>query len=287
MLNKPCRWTVNKAVYRASNPRIKIEAWASRHTAGSLTALSNAACDFGEGATTVIWDIDAPGLLVRIGKHRITWTFQRERTIRGKRGVTFKRLGYFPQMKVAAARKAALIEAGRVASGNVIAGRKSATKFGEAIDRYIKRAKARGKSGSWARNIESLKRTHLKDFLNWTLPELSVAPKVVSDWHSRVSEDHGSYIANQAVRALRAIYNRERKLDRSLPPDNPVSAVELNREHRSQRALAFADFPKWKANWDDIESPVRAAFQKVNLLTGLSAGRTGALEMVRSIPRAS
>jgi hypothetical protein len=34
-----------------------------------------------------------------------------------------------------------------------------------------------------------------------------------------------------------------------------VSAVELNREHRSQRALAFADFRKWRAALGDIDSP--------------------------------
>jgi hypothetical protein len=204
-----------------------------------------AIADFaGEGAAKVIWDLEVRGLHVRVGRHRITWTFQREHAIRGKRGVTFQRLGYFPKMKIAGARKAALIEAGRVASGNVIAGRKSATKFEVALDDYIKRARIRGKSGSWARNIETLKRTHRKDFLKWTLPELSAAPKVVNDWHIRVSEDHGLYIGNQAARVLKSVYNRAHKLDPSLPRNNPCAAVEMNKEHRAVIAFTFADFRK-------------------------------------------
>ncbi|HUZ33695.1 MAG TPA: tyrosine-type recombinase/integrase [Xanthobacteraceae bacterium] len=240
--------------------------------------LVEAARDFGEGATTVIWDIDAPGLHVRIGKRRITWSFQREHAIRGKRGTTFKRLGYFPIMKVVGARKKALIEAGHVASGNVIAGRKSAAKFSVAIDRYIQRTRVRGKSEDWSKDIKSLKNTHLKDFLNWTLPELSAAPNVVNDWHLRITDDNGLYIANQAARVLRAIYNRERKLDPNLPANNPCSAVEFNPEQRSQKGMSFADFPKWKRKWDAIKSPSRQAFQLANLLTGLRPGELARLK---------
>lgn len=234
--------------------------------------------DFKEGVVKTVWDLEVRGLHVRIGRNRITWTFQREHAIRGKRGVTFRRLGYFPEMKVSGARKAAMIEAGHVAGGNVIAGRRSAVKFGGALDDYIRRTKVRGKSESWSRNIESLKRTHLKDFLKWTLPELSAAPKVINDWHMRVSEDHGVFIANQAARVLRAVYNRARKLDHSLPGHNPVSAVEMNKEHRAVVAFAFKDFPKWFAAWNKIESPIRKAYQMIGLLTGARCGELSRLK---------
>jgi len=244
-----------------------------------------AVADFADGMVKVIWDRDVRGLVVRIGKHRTTWVFQREHAIRGKRGVTFVRLGYFPEMRVVGARKAAMIEAGRVASGRVIPGRKSATKLTEALDDYARRARVRGKSGSWARNIESLKRTHLKDFLNWTLPELSAAPKVVNDWHVRVTEDHGPYIANQAARVLRAVYNRARQLDRSLPPHNPCSAVEYNKEHRSQVALSFGDFPNWKSAWDKIKTPSRKALQMTGLLCGIRPGELSRLRWSDLFPK--
>ena len=71
--------------------------------------------------------------------------------------MTFKRLCFFPAMDVKRARQAALIEAGRVASGRITPGRKLATKFEAALDDYIararERAEAKGKAATWARNI--------------------------------------------------------------------------------------------------------------------------------------
>ena len=206
-------------------------------TDGHVEALS----EFAEGEIKVFWDSEVKGLQVRVGKHRVTWSFLKEHRIHGRRGVTFKRLGFFPAMDVKQARQAALIEAGRVASGRITPGRKLATKFEAALDDYIARARERaevkGKAASWARNIESLKRTHFAEFLGWPLHELSASPAVVAAWHRRVTKDGGANIANQAARVMRAAYRRAARLDRSLPPHNPTSAVEFNPEKRSQNAM--------------------------------------------------
>lgn len=126
----------------------------NRLTDGYVEALH----DFAEGEVMIAWDKDVRGLQVRVGKHRVTWSFLKEHRIHGKRGVSFKRLGFFPAMDTKAARRAALIEAGRVASGRITPGRKAATKFEAALDDYItharQRAEKKGKAASWARNIE-------------------------------------------------------------------------------------------------------------------------------------
>jgi hypothetical protein len=149
-------------------------------TDGHVEALS----EFAEGEIKVFWDSEVKGLQVRVGKHRVTWSFLKEHRVHGRRGVTFKRLGFFPAMDVKKARQAALVEAGRVASGRITPGRKLATKFQAALDDYIararERAEAKGKAASWARNIESLKRTHFAEFLGWPLHELSASPAVVA-----------------------------------------------------------------------------------------------------------
>jgi integrase len=185
--------------------------------------------------------------------------------------------GEFPAMSVQQARRVALVHAGRIASGRVTPGVRTATKFGAALDNYIQHAREHGKSGAWPRNLESLKRTHLAEFLLWPLRDLANAPAAVAAWHKRITKESGPNIANQAARVLRATYRRAAKLDRTLPPHNPVSAVEMNAEPRSQRGLEPGNFPKWSAAWDRIESPARKTFQMINLLTGCRPGELARL----------
>ena len=61
-------------------------------TDGHVEALG----EFAEGEIKVFWDLEVKGLQVRVGKHRVTWSFLKEHRIHGRRGVTFKRLGFFP-----------------------------------------------------------------------------------------------------------------------------------------------------------------------------------------------
>jgi integrase len=235
--------------------------------------------DFRDDRTVAVWDTEVRQLRVTVGPRKTSFSFfQQHRHYGGRLGTTAITLGEFPAMSVQQARRAALIEAGGVAAGRIVPGKRTATKFGAALDEYITHARERGKSGSWARNLESLKRTHLTEFLLWPLRDLANAPAAVAAWHKRVTKESGPNIANQAARAMRAAYRRSAKLDRSLPSHNPCSAVEYNREQRSQRALVPASFPIWQKAWDKIESPTRKAFQMINLLTGCRPGELARLK---------
>jgi integrase len=81
------------------------------------------------------------------------------------------------------------------------------------------------------------------------------------------------------------MYRRAARLDRALPPALPTSAVEYNREERSQDALAFADFPKWRQAWEAVESESRKAFHKLNLLCGARPGELARLQWADVLPR--
>jgi hypothetical protein len=226
----------------------------------------------------IVFDSEIRGLLVRVGVHRMTFSFHREHSVRGKRSATSKTLGHWPQMSVADARKAALVEAGRIAAGHRTPGKREAEKFSTAFERYVamlrSRGAKRGKVSRWPHNVELLgKQLLLPEFGAWSLIELSGAPKIIHDWHRDVTKDHGPTHGNHAARVLRAVYRYAARLDRSLPPGLPTSAVEWNPETGSgDRGLAFRDFQAWADAWRRIENPIHRSFHLVNLLI-LSSNR--------------
>jgi integrase len=241
--------------------------------------------DFSD-AGPIVWDDRVRGLHARFGRHRTTWIYQREHRTHGDRGVTYKRLGFYPAMNLKDARKAALVEAGTIAAGRITPGKRDALKVSDALDQYIDHLRTRKAGSRWPDNVASIARVHIRpEFGTWPLQELSAVPARVASWHKAITKTSGPVVANQAAKVLRAAYRRAARLDRSLPPALPTSAVEFNAETRSQNALDFADFPKWFAAWGEIESPTRKAFQMVNLLSGCRPGELARLKWSDVLPR--
>ena len=110
-------------------------------------------------------------------------------------------------------------------------------------------------------------------------------PGAVADWHRDISDENGPVAANKAAKILRAAYKRSAKRDVSLPQRDPTSAVEFNKEQRSQDALALADYPKWRAAWGKINSPIRRSYQMVGLLSGCRPGELAKLKWADILPR--
>jgi|SRR5579864_1224137 len=232
----------------------------------------------------IVWDSEVRGLQVRIGKRRVTFQFLQEhsRSRPGKkplRTVSFERIGFWPAMNVADARKAALVIAGRIAAGHIKPGKKAAMTLDVAMAEYIEHLKAqaakRGKPATWARLAGSLTRIHLLPVLGpWTLAELAAAPVAVRDWHRKIKS---RVSANRCATLLSAAYRFAAKLDRSLPPFNPISAVRLNDEEPAQSAMPFAKFAAWSRAVESLP-PIRAAFYKLVLLTGMRSGEASRLK---------
>jgi integrase len=233
----------------------------------------------------IIADASTPGLHLRIGLKRKTWHFYHERRLHGGRIVTSERLGHLPDMNLAGARKAAKIIAGRVAAGRVGPGKRKAAKFADAMTEYLghleRQSERRGKPARWAGKVRSLSRLYLiPQWGRWPLAEMSASPAAVRDWHAKVTKDAGPTTANRCVQTMRACYKHASRLNRSLPVALPTSAVVMNIERPSQKALDFKDFPKWKEAWDKIESPIRRAYHMFCLLTGCRPGEASRLRWI-------
>jgi len=188
-------------------------------------------------------------------------------------------------MNVADARKGALKIAGRIAADRIEPGKRSATKFADAMDEYlahlVRQSERRGKPARWAKNVRSLSRLYLiPQWGKWPLAEMSGSPGAVRDWHIQVTKDAGPTTANRCVQTMRACYKHAAKLNRSLPVAFPTSAVVMNVEKPSQRALGFEDFPKWKEAWSQIANPVRRAYHLFCLLSGCRPGEAARLRWI-------
>jgi integrase len=80
------------------------------------------------------------------------------------------------------------------------------------------------------------------------------------------------------MRTLRAIYTHARKTHRALPVDNPVDAVDWNKEERRNTAMGASDLAPWFAQLAKLDNPIRREFHLLVLLTG---SRPTAMKSVR------
>ncbi len=160
------------------------------------------------------------------------------------------------------------------------------TSLTEYVAHLERKSAAKGKPALWAKNVKHLVKKHiLPKWGQWSLADLTQHPGAVSDWHRDISDENGPVVANQSCKVLRAAYRRSAKRDPSLPERDPCSAVEYNQEHRSQNALAHADFPKWRAAWEKIDSPIRRSYQMIGLLSGCRPGELAKLKWSDVLPR--
>ena len=230
-----------------------------------------------------IWDTDVLGLRIRIGKFRHTWSFFQEHSIHGKRSSTFRRLGFFPQMLCSDARKQGLIVAGSNAAGHIQPGRRQALKFEQALATYVGQCRARsarkGKLALWATTVARWGTKYLlPEFGRWPLSDLSNNPAHVAAFHERITRDHGPVIANRLAAVITSVFKNASRLDRSLPPAMPTSAVVYNTERPREVGIAFRDFPRWLEAWRRIENPVRRAYHLASLLLGARPTELGRVE---------
>ena len=220
----------------------------------------------GNPLPAVFYDAIVPGLRLRIGKHRRTWFFFQEYSTKGNRGTAFRTLGRWPRMNVADARKEALQHAARVAAGRPQPGKRQAITLEAATADYLESLQARGKKSVHSIAL-LLRRNLLPDFGRFTLAELSDSPALVRDHHLKISK-HAPVTANRTMAYLNAIYKHASRLDRSLPPASPISAVRRNREEPKQSAMPFSEFAAWNRAANALP-PLHAAYHRLMLLTGM------------------
>lgn len=137
------------------------------------------------------------------------------------------------------------------------------------------------RKGRDARTIENY-RDHMErlfeDWLDKPLARLGRKPNLVADRHNKISKENGRYIANGAMRSLRAVYNHARKTNLDLPSINPVMAIDWNVEERRNTGMGVGHMARWFAELASLASPIRREF---HLMTLLSGSRSTALKNVR------
>jgi integrase len=236
-----------------------------------------------------IADTKMPGLLLRKGKKRTAWHFYHDRSLHGQRIVTSKVLGSMPNMTLADARRAAKKQIGRIAADRPEPGKRSAVKFSDALDEYMihlrDRAAKAGKEASWAKRVDGLAKLYLRPkWGKWALATMSDNPAAVRDWHRDLAA-RAPVSANHAARVVRAVYRHAGRLNRSLPPGLPTSAVRFAKEVPRQAGLPFDQWPKWGIAWAKIGSSTRRAFAMLGILTGMRPGELSRLRWQDVKPR--
>jgi integrase len=148
--------------------------------------------------------------------------------------------------------------------------------FAQAFDRYIEqKTLAEASIKLYRRNFSE----HLSTLHDQSLSEIGEDRDGMRTLQQRMRKDHGHSAANQVVRLVSAVYNWQRKVDRSLP-ESPTTACDL--DEIKARDWAFDD-AQLKAWWsatkitDDGELlelgvktlfPVKRGYWLTSLLTG-------------------
>ena len=137
------------------------------------------------------WDAKVPGLMLRVGVRKLTWSFFRQRRQAGKRVAVCRTLGAYPDMNITAAREAATVVTAEIITRTVAPGRRASIKFGAALDQYIlhlkRQSERRGKAPEWADRVEHYAKKHLRPaWVGSSLADMASSPAVLAEWHRKL-----------------------------------------------------------------------------------------------------
>lgn len=229
-------------------------------------------------------DSELAGFFVLVGKRRKSFMAQGEFWRDGVREFAAQvKLGDFGDMTTREARGKAKEALGAIAKGQR-PGEASKIRLGsvtlrQAWERYRDaHMKRKGRNTGTIENYRDHMERLFKDWLDKPLARLGRQPTLVAERHDKITKERGPYIANGSMRSLRAVYNHARKSNTDLPPVNPVSAVDWNKEHRRNTGMGPNDISGWLRELRAMENPLRREFHLLTLLTG---SRPTALKKIR------
>lgn len=229
-------------------------------------------------------DTELPGFFILVGKRKKSFMAQGEFWRDGVREFAAQvKLGDAGDISTREARGKAKDALGSIARGQrpgeEIKIKPGAITLRQAWERYrdahmIRKGRSAGTIENYRDHMERL----FADWLDRPLARLGRQPKLVAERHDKITKENGAYIANGAMRSLRAVYNHARKTNRDLPPENPTLAVDWNQEERRDTGMGPSDLPAWLEELRVLDNMVRREF---HLLTLLSGSRPTALKNAR------
>jgi site-specific recombinase XerD len=229
-------------------------------------------------------DTEVAGFFVLIGKRRKSFMAQGEFWRNGVREFAAQvKLGEFGDLSTREARSRAKDALGSIARGQrpgesprAIIG---SITLRQAWERYRDaHMKRKGRNAGTIENYRDHMERLFADWLDKPLARLGRQPNLVLERHDRITQENGPYIANGSMRSLRAVYNHARKSNTELPPVNPVTAIDWNKERRRNTGMGMNDIGGWLKELHALPNPLRREF---HLLTLLSGSRPTALKNVR------
>ena len=241
-------------------------------------------------------DTELKGFFVVIGKRKRTFTVQGDLRKNGKRISSVRvSIGDTNEITTRTARATAKEYLARISQGQHpkapkmggmpadVAAEVTAASAGitlrQAWERYleahlVRKNRSEKTISGYRDHVERI----FAEWLDGPLGELGADPASVAKKHDDVTKENGPYIANGAMRTLRAIYNHARKTNKRLPPDNPADAVDWNEEKRRDTGMGVSDLNGWFSELAALDNPVRREF---HLFTLLSGSRPAALQAVK------
>lgn len=220
------------------------------------------------GAQTVVWDTESRGLGAYRGKSGPGTFFVHYRVVGRQRKIT---LGRINELAIGDARaKAVEIMAAARQGRDVIEEQAVAEQARLTLaDAFAEYTKALVRK-------EASPKTLLLNEHNW---KKMLAPHAARELHTlsrrEVRAWHegwgrlGPTAANHGARLLRAVYNyADKRLAENLPA-SPCVAIEFFKERGTRRVLTWEDLPGWWEQVHSLSNPVRVAYWKLLLFSGL------------------
>lgn len=219
-------------------------------------------------AQTVVWDTESRGLGAYRGKSGPGTFFVHYRVGSRQRKVT---LGRVNELAIADARSKTVEIVAAARQGRDIREEQAAVERARLTlaDAFAEYTKALVRK-------EASPKTLLLNEHNWKKMlaphagrELrSLGRREVRGWHEEWGR-MGPTAANHGARLLRAVYNyADKRLADDLPA-SPCVAVEFFKERGTRRVLSWEDLPGWWEKVHSLENPVRRAYWKLLLFSGL------------------
>jgi Arm DNA-binding domain len=219
-------------------------------------------------------DRELPGFFMLVGKRRKSFMAQGEFWRDGVREFAIQvKLGDFGDVTTREARVKAKEALGSIARGQRPGEspkiRPGSITLRQAWERYRDaHMKRKGRSPGTIENYRDHMERLFEDWLDKPLARLGRQPALVVERHDNITKENGSYIANGSMRSLRAVYNHAQKSNSELPPVNPVSAIDWNKEHRRNTGMGPNDISGWLRELHAMDNPLRREFHLLTLLSG-------------------
>ena len=231
-------------------------------------------------AQYIVRDAKQHGLFLVIGKRTRTWAVQLDYLDMARKRKT-KRivLGHHPALPVAKARIEAMETLARHkkapgAQAEPVTLRMAWAEYQKRMATRIARGdKSQASLTSYRDRLEG----RLGDWLDVSLADLSNDPMAVHARHQEIGMTSGHATADCVMKTLRTIYKFTKAINRDakLPSDMPTSAVAWFLDTPNRPAMREEDFPEWHRQLMALENPVRQAYHKMMLYSGMRPASLG------------